>query len=130
MLSIHINRAWQGVLSLLILALISLGLGLGGCVTEKNLGNTASSTNINHLGTNIFQPQLVLVGKVVYFNRVNGSAILSFPVGIMPRKDQVMTVFRQGRPVGEIRITGPQMDYRIAGDLTTGEASEGDEVTD
>ena len=32
--------------------------------------------------------------------------------------------------VGEVKITGPQRDDHIVGDLTTGEAQVGDEVRD
>jgi hypothetical protein len=71
-----------------------------------------------------------LEGKVIKINPEGRFAILNFPIGHMPAVEQRMNVYRRGLKVGEIKITGPQMDDDIVGDLITGEALAGDEVRD
>jgi hypothetical protein len=73
-------------------------------------------------------PDTALTGKVKSANLNARFVILSFPIGQMPRVGQPLLVYRQGLQVGEVRITGPQMDCNIAADLVAGEAMVGDEV--
>lgn len=71
-----------------------------------------------------------LAGKVVSFNSVGGFVVVNFPITRMPAMDQKLSVYRGGFKVGEIKITGPQREDNIVGDLTAGEAKAGDEVRD
>jgi hypothetical protein len=54
--------------------------------------------------------------------------VLNFPIGRMPLMDQRVEVYRQGLKVGELRITGPQLDDNIVADILTGEVQPGDQV--
>jgi len=69
-----------------------------------------------------------LSGKVVSVNPVLRFVVMDFPVFRMPVVDQRLNVYRNGRKVGEIKVTGPSLETTIAGDLTAGEAQVGDEV--
>jgi hypothetical protein len=71
-----------------------------------------------------------LLGKVVKVNVAGRFVILNFPIGHLPSIDQQLNVYRQGLKVGEVRVSGPQMDDDIVGDLVKGEAQGGDEVRD
>ena len=53
---------------------------------------------------------------------------MTFPIGHLPALRQELGVYRQGLKVGEIRVTGPQLDDSIVGDIQTGDAQTGDEV--
>lgn len=81
-------------------------------------------------GKPIVKPSDELVGKVVSFNAIGRFAVLNFPVTRMPAIGQTMFLYRDGLKVGEIKITGPQKDDNIVGDLITGEGKNGDEVRD
>ena len=73
-------------------------------------------------------PGTALTGKVVKVNPTGRFVVLNFPVGRLPLMESTMDVYRQGLKVGEVRITGPQLDDNIVGDLLRGEAMPGDEV--
>jgi hypothetical protein len=55
-------------------------------------------------------------------------AVLNFPIGRMALIDQRAEVYRQGLKVGELRISGPQLDDNIVADILTGEVQPGDQV--
>lgn len=63
-----------------------------------------------------------LDGRVVTADAAGRFVILNFPLGQMPALDSVMTVYRHGVKVGQIKITGPQRDDNIAADVISGAA--------
>ena len=71
-----------------------------------------------------------LEGKVIRMNPEGRFVILNFPIGHLPALEQRLNVYRRGLKVGEVKITGPQMDDDIVGDLVNGDALPGDEVRD
>jgi hypothetical protein len=71
---------------------------------------------------------LALQGKVKSVNPKARFAILSFPIGRLPKLEQRLNVYRAGTRVGEVKVTGPQMDWSIAADVMSGDAQSGDEV--
>jgi hypothetical protein len=78
----------------------------------------------------IVTPENGLHGKVAKVNVSGRFVILNFPVGHLPGLEQRLNVYRLGLKVGEIKVTGPQRDDNIVGDLINGEAQAGDEVRD
>ncbi len=76
----------------------------------------------------IVTPANVLTAKVVSYNEAGRFVLLSFPVGQMPANDRMLTIHRDGKKVGEVKITGPRSDQRIVADLVSGEAHPGDDV--
>jgi hypothetical protein len=73
-------------------------------------------------------PETGLSGKVVRVVTSGRFAVLNFPIGRMPLIDQGAEVYRQGLKVGELRITGPQLDDNIVADILTGDVQPGDQV--
>jgi hypothetical protein len=71
-----------------------------------------------------------LAGRIIKMNPEGRFVILNFPIGHLPALEQRMNVYRRGLKVGEVKITGPQMDDDIVGDVIDGEAQAGDEVRD
>jgi len=69
-----------------------------------------------------------LVGKVLVYNDGGRFVVLNFPIGRLPMLEQRLAVYRAGQKVGEVKITGPQRDDNIVGDLSEGEVQPGDEV--
>src|SRR5262245_44519232 len=82
----------------------------------------------NH--TLIVTPDKGLVGKVVKVNAAARFVVLNFPIGHLPQLEQQLNVYRLGLKVGEVRVTGPQRDDNIVGDVTSGDVVVGDEVRD
>src|SRR5437868_12099952 len=54
-----------------------------------------------------------LSGKVIKVNVAGRFLILNFPIGHLPAVDQQLNVYRLGLKVGEVRVSGPQMDDDI-----------------
>lgn len=73
-------------------------------------------------------PDDTLAGRVVSVNTRGQFAILNFPITRMPPVDMTLFVYRDGRRIGEVRVSGPQKDDNIVADIITGEARTGDEV--
>ena len=76
----------------------------------------------------IVTPDTSLSAKVVRYNSTGRFVVVSFPVGQMAQVGQTFFIYRAGMKVGEVKITGPQRDNDIVGDLTTGDAEAGDDV--
>lgn len=76
----------------------------------------------------IITPDNTLTAKVASYNPVGRFVVLSFPVGQMPKVDQIMFLYRNGLKVGEVKINDLQQDNDIVADLVSGTAEMGDEV--
>src|SRR5580658_6801361 len=105
------------------LALICVAL-LAGCSTAKQNSFSGSPAPSPTIAT----PDNSLTAKVVSYNAVGRFAVLSFPVGEMPRTDDTLFLYRAGLKVGQVKITGPQRNTDTVADLTDGDAQVGDEV--
>ena len=123
---------------LLVMVAIMAPLLLGaGCSLSKSGGtrsqpavpdssNTGLSSTTN--GPLIVTPETALAGKVVRVMPSGQFVVLNFPIGRMPNLEQRAEVYRQGLKVGEVRITGPQLDDNIVADILTGVVRAGDQV--
>lgn len=61
-------------------------------------------------------------GTIILVNASARTVVLSCPIGRVPPLGTRMTLYRQGLKVGQIKVTGPVMDYNIVADLLEGEA--------
>lgn len=78
----------------------------------------------------IVTPETGLTGKVVKVNPSGRFVVLNFPVGHLPAVDQRMNIYHQGLKVAEVKVSGPQLEDNVVGDLLSGSAQVGDEVRD
>jgi hypothetical protein len=76
----------------------------------------------------IVTPEPARPGKVVKVNGAGHFVVLNFPIGHLPAVEQQLNVYHLGLKVGEIKISGPQQDDNIIGDLVRGTAEIGDEA--
>ncbi len=67
-------------------------------------------------------------GKVARVNPIGRFIVIVFPIGQLPRLEQRMNVIRNGLKVGEVKITGPQLDDSIVADIVAGDVLPGDIV--
>lgn len=113
----------------MVMVLVLGGLLAAGChrtPAEKKAGAAGASKKSKTPPT--MTADYALRGRVAMVNPKTGSVILSFPIGWLPALERRLNVYRGEAKVGEVRVTGPQMDTNIAADLITGEAKPGDEV--
>jgi hypothetical protein len=129
------GRTLTALMRRLVPALLAGMLVLAGCAHKK--GTSAVPSNPAPLPRSaqgkqklIVTPDTALVGKVVRVNTSGRFVVLNFPIGHLPALDQRLNVYRLGLKVGEVKVTGPQMDDNIVGDLVAGDALAGDEVRD
>jgi hypothetical protein len=111
------------------------GLVLSGCASRQ--GSSASFSEAPSLGKPsaswpkeklIVTPDNLLVGKIAKVNMEGRFVVLTFPIGRLPTLEQRLSVYHQGLKCGEVRVTGPQLDDNVVGDLVIGDAQPGDEV--
>ncbi len=67
-------------------------------------------------------------GRVVFLHARLRFVIVDFAFQQMPRLEQRLGVFRGGRRVGEVRVSGPVEGTRVVADVMSGEAAVGDRV--
>jgi hypothetical protein len=111
---------------------------LPGCVSEPVPAQTgaappqgsvpADGSRSNPEG--IVTPDTGLEGKITWLDSNLRFVVITFSAGHAPALDQRLNVYRKGLKVGEIKITGPQRDDSIVGDVVAGEAGPGDAVRD
>ena len=78
----------------------------------------------------IVTPETGLVGKVETVNPNLRYVVLSFPIGHLPALEQRLNVYRHGLKVGEVKVTGPQIEDNVVADIVEGDSGPGDEVRD
>lgn len=78
----------------------------------------------------IVTPETGLVGKVETANQNLRYVVLSFPIGHLPALEQRLNVYRHGLKVGEVKVTGPQIEDNVVADIVEGDSGPGDEVRD
>ena len=79
-------------------------------------------------GKLIMTPDTLLVGQVAKVDVEGRFVVMTFPIGHLPLLNQRLSLYRRGLKVGEVRVTGPQLDDNVVGDIAAGEAQAGDEV--
>jgi hypothetical protein len=118
---------------ILLAALGLSALACAGCASHKG-GSAGFSEIPARPSASVFRdqvtltPETVLIGKVARVNQDGRFAVMTFPIGHLPLLNQRLNVYRQGLKVGEIRVTGPQLDDNVVGDISAGEAQATDEV--
>jgi hypothetical protein len=108
-------------------------LFVAGCAGHKpgvarNGATTGAGGDSQNRQQLIVTPASGPTGKITHCNPGSRYVILNFTIGSMPPVGQHLDVYRFGLKVGEVRVSGPQMDDDIAADVLQGEARVGDEV--
>lgn len=78
----------------------------------------------------VLTPATSLRGKVARANPELHFVVLNFPLNQMPQVGARLNVYRAAAVVGEVKVTGPQLDDDIDADVVSGSAQAGDEVRD
>src|SRR5262245_16773562 len=64
----------------------------------------------------IVTPENGLVGKVEMVNQNAHYVVLSFPIGHLPALEQHLSVYRRGLKIGEVKVSGPQIEDNVVAD--------------
>lgn len=75
-------------------------------------------------------PATTVTGKVVHVNPRGQFAVVTFPLGYLPRPEKRLAVYRNGLKVGELKVSKEQIVPNAVADIMAGEAQVGDEVRD
>lgn len=70
------------------------------------------------------------MGKVEMVNQSARYVVLSFPIGHLPAMEQRLSVYRRGLKIGEVKVSGPQIEDNVVADIVAGDSEPGDEVRD
>jgi hypothetical protein len=89
---------------------------------------TASPSLTVTNGAKIFTLTNAVSGKVAAVNTSSRFVVLNFTLNRPPALQQRLNVYRGTLKVGEVKVTGPEMNGNIVADLMAGEAQAGDEV--
>lgn len=113
-----------------LLFMLLCGLLVAGCKNTPAGQHANSDAAAKRKGKSKVEmvPDDALRGRVAMVNPNSRTVILSFPLGWLPAVERRLNVYRGGVKVGEVKVTGPQMDTNIAADLLAGEARPGDQV--
>lgn len=115
-------------MKLFVPALIAVSLLSAGCAKTKPAKPKPVEVVVKE--EPIIRPVTRPIGRVSTVNLVSRFVVVSYPSTTLPKFQQQLGIYREGRKVGEVKVTGPERDTITAGDLIAGEAQVGDEVRD
>jgi hypothetical protein len=128
------DAAFTAQMRPVLMLLCALLIATSGCLSHRSKSKQPSGAPIiNGPAPNskvILTPESGLSGRVKTVNPGGRFVVLNFPVGHLPGLEQRLNVYRLGLKTGEVKITGPQYDDNIVGDIIAGEVQPGDEVRD
>jgi hypothetical protein len=116
--------------SLAPFTLVMVGMLAAGCAYHRPVHSAKRAAPAAVAPQTIVTPDNSLAARVVSYNTSGRFVVLSFPPGQTPKLEQSLFLYRDGIKVGEVKITGPQIENNIVADLVTGEAQVGSEVRD
>jgi hypothetical protein len=67
-------------------------------------------------------------GKVASVNTIAGFVVMTFPLGEVPSTNKMITIYRAGEKVAEVKVSGPQRDNNTVADILSGEPQVNDEA--
>lgn len=104
---------------------------LAGCMhrTPKPAGPAAAAPQTQSPRP-VIQPDLRVAGQVAMVNADARFAVISFPGGPVPEKGRMLNVYRGGTKVGQLRVTGPQVENNTVADILSGDVQARDQVTE
>jgi hypothetical protein len=104
-----------------------LAAALTGCATDSSGPGFPESGSSENADPEL-RPVVAANGKVISFREDLQFAVIQFSNGIVPDIGRRMGIYRNGKRVGEIKISGPHRNDLTVGDLREGECQPGDEI--
>ena len=101
---------------------------IAGCVKTGPGGPKKPVPEIAVKDEPVIRPVTKPIGRISSVNPVSRFVVITYPSAALPKNEQRLGIYREGRKVGEVKVTGPERDTITAADLISGEAELGDEV--
>jgi hypothetical protein len=109
------KRYAAGVMKWVIVVAV---LGLAGCALPGKPGG----------GTMVTPVAFRVEGKVVRTNERLNFVVLDFGLQGLPAVGQQFAIYRLGKKVGQVRVSGPAWDTYAVADIVEGQIWKGDEA--
>jgi len=103
-------------------------LGLAGCSQLGKLGGAVQPMAKPGGGTMVAPLAFRVEGKVVRTNVRLNFVVLDFGLQGLPAIGQQFVIYRLGKRVGQVRVSGPAWDTYAVADVVEGEIWTGDEA--
>jgi hypothetical protein len=111
--------------------ILSGSLFFSGCAKMKSILPSAPNKNRNS-STQSAVPTVTLAtfdpGRIAMVDPDGRFAVVTFPFGSVPGKNQRLNVYRAGLKVAELNVTGPHRDSNTVVDIISGEVRVHDEA--
>ena len=101
-----------------------VALGLAGCALPGKWGGVPKAGG----GTIVTPAAFRVEGKVVRTNSRLNFVVLDFSLQGLPSVGQQFAIYRLGKKVGQVRVSGPAWDTYAVADIVEGEIWMGDEA--
>tara|TARA_Y100000780_G_scaffold190068_1_gene177648 strand:- start:1749 stop:2123 length:375 start_codon:yes stop_codon:yes gene_type:complete len=105
-----------------------VALGLAGCTLPGQWGGTPKPFAKPGGGTIVTAAAFRVEGKVVRTNPRLNFVVLDFGLQGLPSIGQQFAIYRLGKKVGQVRVSGPAWDTYTVADIVEGEIWMGDEA--
>ena len=105
-----------------------VALGLAGCTLPGQWGGTPKPFAKPGSGTIVTAAAFRVEGKVVRTNLRLNFVVLDFGLQGLPPIGQQFAIYRLGKKVGQVRVSGPAWDTYTVADIVEGEIWMGDEA--
>lgn len=109
---------------IVLLILLVLGLVGPGCARRKAVVGPVPSRHRHAIIT----PENTMVGKVARVNPTARIVVVSYPIGQVPPVGKLVSLYRRGLKVAEVRVCPPQLEDNTVADILAGDAEVGDEA--
>jgi hypothetical protein len=76
----------------------------------------------------VVQPDLRATGQVAMVNTEAKFVVVTFPGGNVPENGRMLSVFRDGSKIAELKVTGPQREADTVADIISGDVQVNDQV--
>ena len=105
-----------------------LALGLASCTSPGEGGSAAKPEAKPGGGTIVTPAAMRTEGKVVRTNEKLNFVVLDFGFKRLPRPGQQLGVYRLGKKIGQLSVSGPAWETYTVADIVEGEIWVGDEA--
>ncbi|SVA16165.1 uncharacterized protein METZ01_LOCUS69019 [marine metagenome] len=105
-----------------------MALGLAGCTLPGKRGGNPQPLAKPGGGTIVTPVSFRVEGKVVRTNPRLNFVVLDFGLQGLPPIGQQFSIYRLGKKVGKVRVSGPAWDTYTVADIVEGQIWMGDEA--
>jgi hypothetical protein len=116
-------------LQLAAIACLMALVSSAGCFWREPKSDSVFAPRPGNGQTNfLITPTSSPVGRITFVNQQSQFILAAFPLGQVPAEGALLSIFRGGRKVGEVKVSKEMLGTSRSADILSGSAQEGDEV--